>query len=225
MSATTRDGEPPGPYTITGDGPRDRLLLALAQAIREQGFRATTVADVVARARTSRRTFYEHFADRDAALIALFDTVNDIAMQAIADAVDPAAPWTTQVDQALDMHMATIGAEPELTVSFVRELPALGDEAVAVQTAVTERFAALIMGLVDTEEMRREGVQPLPQHTAILLVGGLRELIVHAVERGEELAALQPAARDVLKAVLDPTRQRWYIDVPVSDRPRNERPR
>jgi AcrR family transcriptional regulator len=209
MSATSQDDGPPTPYTIVGEGPRERLLMALAAVIREQGFRGTTVADVVARARTSRRTFYEHFADRGAALIALFDAVNDIAMRAIAEAVDPTAPWTTQVDQALDMHVATIGAEPALTVSFVRELPGLGDDAVAVQAAVTERFADLIVGLVDTDEMRRAGVQPLPRHTAILLVGGLRELIVHAVERGEDLEALQPAARDVLKAVLDPSRTRW----------------
>ncbi len=208
MPAASRDPSP-APSALPGDGPRERLLLALAEAIREQGFRGTTVADVVARARTSRRTFYEHFADRDAALIALFEAVNDLSMRVIADAVDASAPWTTQVDQALGAHVATLGAEPELTVSFVRELPGLGDEAVAVQTAVTERFAELIMGLVGTESMRAEGLRPLPRLTAILLVGGMRELIVHAVERGEDVSTTEAAARDVVKAVLDPARTRW----------------
>ncbi|PTL58186.1 TetR/AcrR family transcriptional regulator [Paraconexibacter algicola] len=211
MPATARDSDspPPDPYTIVGDGPRERLLTALAQSIREQGFRGTTVADVVARARTSRRTFYEHFDDRGQALIALFDAVNDVAIRAIAAAVDPTAPWTTQVDQALDVHVGVIEAEPEITVSFVRELPALGAEAIAVQAAVTDRFADLIVGLVDTPEWRAAGVQPLPRHTAVLLVGGLRELIVYAVERGEDLSALHPPARDAVKAVLDPSRRRW----------------
>lgn len=208
MPAPRQDPSPASEAT-TAESPRQRLLLALADAIREQGFRGTTVADVVARARTSRRTFYEHFSDRDAALIALFETVNELSMQMIADAVDPGAPWTTQVDQALDAHVATLGAEPELTVSFVRELPGLGAEAVAVQTAVTERFAELIMGLVDTDSMRAEGLQPVPLRTAILLVGGIRELIVHAVERGEDVATTGAAARDVVKAVLDPARARW----------------
>ena len=40
---------------------RRRLLEGMAAAIRETGYRDATVADVVRHARTSRRTFYEHF--------------------------------------------------------------------------------------------------------------------------------------------------------------------
>jgi AcrR family transcriptional regulator len=40
---------------------RGRLLEGMAAAIRETGYRDATVADVVRHARTSRRTFYEHF--------------------------------------------------------------------------------------------------------------------------------------------------------------------
>ncbi len=45
---------------------RQRLLEGMAAAIRECGFRDSTVADVVRCARTSRRTFYEHFASKQA---------------------------------------------------------------------------------------------------------------------------------------------------------------
>ncbi|MGK2938338.1 MAG: helix-turn-helix domain-containing protein [Solirubrobacteraceae bacterium] len=37
----------------------------MAAAIQERGLAASTVADVVRHARASRRTFYEHFRDRD----------------------------------------------------------------------------------------------------------------------------------------------------------------
>ncbi|MFI5067448.1 MAG: TetR family transcriptional regulator, partial [Streptosporangiales bacterium] len=55
----------PSVALATAEGPaefRRRLLAGLAEAIRERGFRESTVADVVRHARTSRRTFYEHFA-------------------------------------------------------------------------------------------------------------------------------------------------------------------
>ena len=58
---------------------------------RARGYRDTTVADVVRLARTSRRNFYEHFVDRDACFLALFDATNDAMMDEIAATVDPVA--------------------------------------------------------------------------------------------------------------------------------------
>ena len=49
----------------------DRLLDGLAISIAERGYRETTVADVVRHAKTSKRTFYEQFATKDACLIEL----------------------------------------------------------------------------------------------------------------------------------------------------------
>ncbi len=56
---------------------RDRLIAAMAASIEAKGYRETTVADVVRLARTSRRTFYEHFVDRESCFLALFDATND----------------------------------------------------------------------------------------------------------------------------------------------------
>ena len=50
---------------------RQRLLDALEESIAEDGYPNTTVGDVVRRARTSRRTFYEHFSSREACFVAL----------------------------------------------------------------------------------------------------------------------------------------------------------
>jgi len=55
---------------------RRRLLEGMAAAIRECGFRDSTVADVVRYARTSRRTFYAHFPSRQACFIALLQEAN-----------------------------------------------------------------------------------------------------------------------------------------------------
>jgi AcrR family transcriptional regulator len=42
---------------------RERLIAAMAASVEERGYADTTVADVVRIARTSRRTFYQHFQD------------------------------------------------------------------------------------------------------------------------------------------------------------------
>jgi AcrR family transcriptional regulator len=44
---------------------RERLVTGLAHCIEEKGYRATTVADVVAAAGVARNTFYENFASKE----------------------------------------------------------------------------------------------------------------------------------------------------------------
>src|SRR5690242_13928807 len=135
-------------------GHRERLITALAESIEEKGYRDTTVADVVRIARTSRRTFYEQFEDRDACFLALFDATNDDTMNAIAAAVRPDRPLGEQVDVALEAYTDSVTAHPDLYKSFVRELPGLGQPGADRQLAVIERFAELLIGLVETA--RRE---------------------------------------------------------------------
>src|SRR4051794_16802232 len=44
---------------------RERMLDAMARAVAAKGYAKLTVSDVVALAGVSRRTFYEHFADKE----------------------------------------------------------------------------------------------------------------------------------------------------------------
>jgi AcrR family transcriptional regulator len=65
-----------------------RILAAMAQSIADLGYGQMTVAEIVRRARASRRTFYECFPDREAALVALLAETNHSLTEAISAAVD-----------------------------------------------------------------------------------------------------------------------------------------
>jgi AcrR family transcriptional regulator len=186
---------------------RERLIEAMAASIDTKGYRETTVADVVRIARTSRRTFYEHFEDREACFLALFDAINDATMEQIATAVRPDSPLGEQVDRALDSYFASIAGKPALYRSFVRELPGLGQAGADRQFAVIERFAQLLIGLV--ESGRREQpdlvLRPLTMDIAIMIVGGLRELIVISLQQGRDMRELRETAGQTVKAILSGT--------------------
>ena len=107
-------------------GHRERLIAAMATSIEEKGYRDTTVADVVRIARTSRRNFYEHFADRDACFLALFDATNEAMMREIADAVRPDRPLDEQVDRAVDAYIDNVAAIPRCTAASCASCPASG---------------------------------------------------------------------------------------------------
>jgi AcrR family transcriptional regulator len=183
---------------------RERLIDAIARSIEAKGYRETTVADIVRIAHTSRRTFYEHFEDREACFLALFDAINDRTMAEIAAAVHPGQTLEDQVDSALDAYIDSVTEHPALYHSFVRELPGLGAAGADRQLAVIERFAELLVGLVDSarREQPEIGARALPLDTAIMIVGGLRELAVIAMQRGRDVRELRTSASGTVKAIL-----------------------
>jgi AcrR family transcriptional regulator len=185
-------------------GHRDRLIAAMAASIEQKGYRETTVADVVRLARTSRRNFYEHFVDRDACFLALFDATNDAMMLEITSAVRPDEPLGRQVDRAVDAYIANVSAQPALYSSFVRELPGLGEAGADRAQATLERFAQMLIGLVDSGRRAQPemAARPLTMDSAIIIVGGLRELLVIALQRGRDMGELRLSAADTIKAIL-----------------------
>ena len=185
-------------------GHRERLIAAMATAIEQQGYRDTTVADVVRIARTSRRNFYEHFEDRDACFLALFDATNDAMMREISAAVHPDRPLEEQVDAAVDAYIENVTQQPALYASFVRELPGLGQAGADRGLATIERFAAMMVALVESGRAVQPdmGARPLPMDTAIIIAGGLRELLVIALSRGRDMRELRASAVATVKAIL-----------------------
>ena len=185
-------------------GHRERLIAAMATAIERQGYRDTTVADVVRIARTSRRNFYEHFEDRDACFLALFDATNDAMMREISGAVHPDRPLEEQVDAAVDAYIENVTQQPALYASFVRELPGLGQAGADRGLATIERFAAMMVALVESGRAVQPDMaaRPLPMDTAIIIAGGLRELLVIALSRGRDMRELRASAVATVRAIL-----------------------
>ena len=133
---------------------RQRLLDGLAESIKERGFRDTTVADIVRHASTSRRTFYAEFTSADECFVALLEVMNARMREAIVAAVWPSAPWQVQVRQAVSAYVETVASEPAITLSWIRELPALGDAGRQLQRHAMSAFTDMLLHLVDNDSFR-----------------------------------------------------------------------
>lgn len=181
---------------------RARLLDGLAASIEERGYRDTTVADIVRHARTSKRTFYDHFGSKEDCFVELLSANNDDLVARLVDAVDPAAPWTDQVRRAVTTYVRTIEANPAITLSWIRELPALGEGARPMLRRGFSRLATAIAALTDTPAFRSAGLEPLSPTAAVILVGGLRELTAQTVEDGEPVSGMIEPAVAVATALL-----------------------
>src|ERR1700761_7683063 len=102
-----------------------RLMEGLAASIREKGLAQTQVADIVAHAHASRRTFYKHFEDKEACFVELMNTLSDAFLEEVERSIDREAPIDTQIDQAIDTYLGLVTGDPDLMATFAS--PALGE--------------------------------------------------------------------------------------------------
>ena len=186
-------------------GFRQRLLDGLAASIEAEGYRNTTVADIVRGARTSRRTFYEHFDSKEACFVALLTDANTAMIREISAAVDQRAHWATQVRQAVAAWIACAESQPAITLSWIRDVPSLGSAARELQRDVMSAFVTMIQTLCDTEEWHAVRTEPVSEQLALMLLGGLRELIATTVENGGRVRDITEVAVRASIALLGPS--------------------
>lgn len=182
----------------TADSPtsdhRSRLLEAMAHVAATQGLAATSIAAVVAEAGVSKRTFYEHFAGKDDCFLALYRAASGSALRTLREAVDPTQPWQHQVEHALEAYLAHLSVEPQLVRMLFIEIHHLGAAGAQVRREVMQALADFMLQTIQD----RSALTP---DRAVAAVGGIHELVLQAIERGEadHLERLTPEASAVVR--------------------------
>lgn len=181
---------------------RGRLLDGLATSLETRGYRDTTVADIVRNAKTSKRTFYDQFASKEECFVELLRTNNEDLIARIRGAIDPDGDWEQQVHNAVDAYVAHIASRPAITLSWIREAPALGDAALPLNRLAMEHLTDMVVDLTSGSGFRRAGIAPISRPVALILLGGLRELTALLVEDGRDVAELTEPAVTAALAML-----------------------
>jgi AcrR family transcriptional regulator len=189
----------PAPTRSLGRGARARILSTAGVLFCDQGINATGIAEIVARARVSRRTLYQHFASKDDLVVAYLREL----------AGDPDAPpqgLLTRQDltaraRLLEMF-ASLGEAPLRGDPFVAAAVELADPRHPGRRVIARRQQELaeLIGEVCREAGARRAE-----------VLGRRLLVLHAGASASVLAANDPApaadataiARILLEAAID----------------------
>ena len=183
---------------------RGRLLEAMAQCVAERGYAATTVAQVVARAGVSRKTFYEHFADKRACFLAAWEVGTEILLEQVLAAGADAGGWRARLRAGVGAYLDVLAAEPEFARSFLIEVLSVGEEALARRAEINERFAEILGEIHAQAVAEGAGLGPVPPWALRASAGAAWELTVeHLRTRGVDgLAELAPRIEQVHLAVL-----------------------
>ncbi|MEA2481957.1 MAG: hypothetical protein QOJ07_3879 [Thermoleophilaceae bacterium] len=189
---------PRGPHRLAREevlaSQRGRMLEAMAEAVAEKGYAATTVGDVVSRAGVSRKTFYEHFEDKEACFLAAWDAGVELVFEAIVAAAARADGPIDRSRLATRAYLETLADKPAFARSFLIEVVAAGPYAEQRRADVHRRFADLIRNL-QSEASRELDLPDPPPEVYLAAVGGINELVYERVRAGrtETLPELEDA--------------------------------
>ncbi|MEW2569385.1 helix-turn-helix domain-containing protein [Streptomyces sp. NPDC047070] len=112
-------------------GARERLVMAAVDLFIEQGYDATTVAQIAERAGVTKSTFFRHFPDKRELLVAGQETLSRLLTEGIAEAPGTASPLEA-VAAGLERASGAMGP-------MNRELAPRLKAAVAASTELQER--------------------------------------------------------------------------------------
>lgn len=160
--------------------PPERMLRALAAVVAEKGYPDTTVAEVVERASTSQRTFYEHFKNKEDAIVAALDSGSSHMLAAALPAFRRAPDWKHAVHDTIEAMFVWGAEEPEYARMGGVEMYAAGNRALDQREVVTEGMEGL---LAPGYELRAD----TPAIAAEAVGGALYELLYdHVNKKGPE---------------------------------------
>jgi AcrR family transcriptional regulator len=153
----------------------------------------------------SKRTFYEHFADKESCFLALYAETSDELLALIGSAADGAGgPWDARLEATTRAYFERVAEEPELIRAALLEIQAAGPRARELRREVQRRYAEQLRALSVAAATEEAGIRALSPALATAVVGGLNELMLEAVEAGKaaRMGELADAATELIRAVL-----------------------
>lgn len=160
---------------------RSRILGGMATAVAERGYEATSIADVIARAGVSRKTFYQQFAGKDECFAAACGQEIERLVEVTLSAFEgEGPPWTRRLRGALTALCAALAANPAAArLCFVEALDA------GAATAARRREA--LRGLLPVFEAAPTDAladDAFAESLRMGRIGDLAEMLQHEIAAG-----------------------------------------
>ncbi|HEY1276997.1 MAG TPA: TetR/AcrR family transcriptional regulator [Thermoleophilaceae bacterium] len=176
---------PPGRHGLSRkfvvENQRERILAAVADVTSAASYVEMTVEDIIVCAGISRRTFYEHFKNKEAAFLAAYDAIVAQLFADVLAAIDAETGFPARVRAGLGAFLEFVADEPAFARMCIVEVLSAGPEAVLRRGAAMSAFAQLLQENA-TSLLDDTTTTPLTSET---IVGGIYEVLYTRVLRGE----------------------------------------
>jgi AcrR family transcriptional regulator len=163
---------------------RERALRAMIECVGEEGWAKTTVPEVIARARISRNSFYEHFEDKTACFLAALDEkAQQILEVMFALASEP--DWITVLKRGMREYLTSWREQPALCRAYFVELPFVGPRGMAQREHNFGQFELMFRVLAERAREEQPALPELSPLVPRLVVVGVTDIVGALVVAGE----------------------------------------
>jgi AcrR family transcriptional regulator len=194
------DRLPPGrhglPREVVAENQRERLLNGVVDAVAEHGYNATTIGAITEAAGISRRTFYEHFKDKEGCFLAAYEMIDTHVRGAMLTAAERSGSWPERVPAALTALLDALARDLAVARFYLLEPLAAGGE-----IAARYRDAMALLAEALRPEHRPVGMDVEVRDQ--VLMGGITALVARRLKAGE-VAHLPELLADLTELALAP---------------------
>jgi AcrR family transcriptional regulator len=204
---TTARGRHAPPPEVRLPLQRERLLRSAAREFAERGYAGASSESISRRAGMSKATFYEHFANKEECMLALFDMGAELVQAAMAQAAHnaPVGDARERVRAGTRAFLSALAEHPEFAQTLLVEIIGAGPRAAQRRDQILQAFA----DVVDAENAAaaRRGLMGrfTTPHDSFAVVGAVTELVSRQVRLGvpEHMMDLAPVIDRLIFGLLD----------------------
>ncbi len=185
---------------------RGRLFAAASAVFARMGYADATAEAIAREAGMSKATFYEHFANKEDCIIALFDVGTEDVLNVMRDAADetPADDPRARVRVTLGAVLGTLAEFPDDSQTLLVEIVGAGPRAMEHRDRALEAVSQYLIEL--NEQDAERGATPLlaSPHDAYAITGAVVELASRQIRTGvpDDIRDLEPVIERLILGLL-----------------------
>jgi len=171
---------PRGPHGLDREvvlaSQRGRLLVAFIDAAAERGYNNVTIADIVRGAGTAKRTFYDHFEDKQDCFVQAFVEGSSFLISDIVRAGDAADDPIERIEIVVRTYLQGLIAQPNFTRLFLNSPISAGPEVTQQWIQWVELLADGLVAWRKESRTQHPEVPELTRAQAVAAISAINEL-------------------------------------------------
>jgi AcrR family transcriptional regulator len=195
------------PLAVRIEAQRGRLLVAAAAVFARVGYAEAGAEAISREAGMSKATFYEHFANKEECILALFDRAAEYVVAEMSRAVgarEAIDDYEQVLRRSLETLLEILASHPDQAQTLLVQIIGAGPRALARRDAVMDLFARLLYRDNATLAARLGGPTFAAPEDAYACVGAIFEVVARQMRTQEppDIRTVAPSLARVILGVL-----------------------
>ena len=192
------------PLEVRQQTQRQRLLNAAAAVFARSGYAEASAEAVSREAGMSKATFYEHFANKEECILALFDRAAEVVITAMAESArDAAEDPEARLRAGTTAFLEALAEHPAHGQTLLVEIIGAGPRAAERRDSILSAFSRVVDGENARAAKRHGWPRFASPDDAFAIVGAIVELASRQIRLGEpaDVLALEPVIERLIVGV------------------------